>query len=147
MTEITAAAAVLQSGDRAGARARLESVWSRIAGDPEPVHECVLSHYMADVQDDPAEELTWDLRALDAALRCTDADARRHGQTFSVVAFMPSLHASLAGDYLKLGDVTRSREHLDAAQSFESALADDSYGQLIRSGIERLSGMLKARGA
>jgi hypothetical protein len=147
MTEIMAAIAVLHSGDRSGGRSRLEVVWARIADDPEPFHECVLSHYMADAQDDVADELAWDIRALDAALRCTDADAQRHQKTLSIPAFMPSLHANLGEDYLKLGDVARSRDHLVSGRSFVSHLADDAYGKMIRGGIERLARKLDAASA
>src|SRR6202044_3354999 len=70
--EIAAAAGVLRGGARSGGRCALEAVWSRIAADPEPLHECVLAHHLADAQDDPADELAWDIRALDAGLRCAD---------------------------------------------------------------------------
>jgi hypothetical protein len=91
MTEIMAAIALLHGGDLSGARARLEAIWSRIADDPQPIHECTLSHYLADAQSDMADELAWDIRALNAALRCTDADAHRHSQALSIAAFMTSL--------------------------------------------------------
>lgn len=146
MAEITAAAALVQSGDKAGARRRLEAVWARIAEDKAPMHEMALSHTLADAQDDPADELAWDLRALDAALRVTDGEAERHGQGLSIAAFLPSLHVNLAEDYFKLGDVALSREHLELARGFVGALADDGYGRLIRGGIERLGRSLDARG-
>jgi hypothetical protein len=139
MAEIMAAIAVLHGGDRSGGRSRLEAVWSRIANDPKPFHECVLSHYMADAQDDSTNELAWDIRALDAALRCTDAEAQQHHQTLSIPAFMPSLHTNLAEDYFKLGDFARSKDHLASARSFTANLANDAYGQMIHRGIERLA--------
>ena len=144
MAEILSAVALLHGGDRAGARSRFEGIWSRIAGAPEPIHACTLSHYMADVQDDPAEELAWDIRALDSALRSTDADAQRHSQAVSIAAFMPSLHVNLAEDYFKLGDVARSRDHLASARNFLGSLPDDPYGRMIRRGIERLATKLDA---
>jgi len=147
MAEIIAAGALLRSGDRAGARIRFEALWPPIAGGEQPYYECAFSHIMADVQDDPTEELAWDLRALAAARRCTDADVQRHGQVMSLAAFMPSLHASLAGDYYKLGDFALCREHLASDRQFVGDLADDSYGQLIRHGIERIERGLAAKGA
>jgi hypothetical protein len=144
MTDIMAAIAVLHGGDRAEARSRLHAVWSRIADDPQPFHECVLSHYMADAQEALEAELAWDLRALDAARRCTDAEAQRHQQGFSISAFMPSLHVNLAEDYLRLGDFARSRDHLASARSFIGNLAGDPYGQMIRRGVERLAMRLDA---
>jgi hypothetical protein len=144
MTEIMAGITQLMGGDRPGGRGRLEAVWARIEGDPEPFHECVLSHYLADAQDDLVDELAWDLRSLDAALRCTDADAQRHQNTLSIAVFMPSVHINLAEDYFKLGDLARSRDHLAAGRGCMGALADDAYGQLIRRGADRLARQLDA---
>ncbi|HVY89196.1 MAG TPA: hypothetical protein VG942_10035 [Hyphomonadaceae bacterium] len=139
IADIQAAAATSFTGDRVLARAQLESVWSRIAANAHPMHECALSHAMADMQDDPADELAWDLRALAAALRCTDADVQTHSPLSTIAAFMPSLHTNLAEDYFKLGDFTRSRDHLATARSFLGDLPDDPYGRMIRRGIERLA--------
>lgn len=146
MTEIFAAIALLQGGDRLGGRKALETIWARIADAPAPLHACTLAHYMADAQDDLADELAWDIRALEAALRCTDAEAQRQGQGLPIAAFMPSLHINLADDYFRLGDVVRSRNHLEAAQSFAGHLANDSYGRMIHGGIARLASKL-ANGA
>jgi hypothetical protein len=139
MDEIMAAIVVLHRGNRAGGRSELESIWARIADDPQPIHACTLAHYMADAQDNLQDELAWDLRALDAALSCTDADAQRHSQAMSIAAFMPSLHLNLADDYLKLGDLTRARNHLASARTFTDKLADDGYGLMIGRGIERVA--------
>ena len=141
VTEMMAAVAMAKGGDRAGARSRLESLLGRFGEDPDPYYECVLSHHLADVQDDLAEELAWDHRALDAALRCAE---ERHQA--SIAGFMPSLHTSLAQDYYKLGDFARSREHLDAGRGFTGHLADDAYGQLILGAMARLAKGLEARG-
>ncbi len=50
----------------------------RSARAPDALHIVSLAHYMADVQDDPAQELCWDLRALDASDSLTDARAQEH---------------------------------------------------------------------
>jgi hypothetical protein len=146
MVEIMSAIAVLRGGDRSGGRSQLAAIWSRIADNPEPMHECALSHSMADTQDDLADELAWDIRALNAALRCTDTDAQRHSEAPSIAAFMPSLHVNLAEDYFKLSDIARSKDHLASARIFLSALPDNAYAQLIRGGIERLAKHLDAYG-
>ena len=111
MTEIMAAVGLLRGGDRSGARARLEAIWSRIADEP-----------------------AWDIRALNPALCCTDAGAKRHSQALSIAAFMPSLHVNLGDDYFKLGDFARNKGHLASEHSFASALADDPYGPMIHIG-------------
>jgi hypothetical protein len=144
MSDIMAAIAVLQRGNRAGGRRELEAVWARIADNPEPIHVCTLAHYMADAQDNPADELAWDLRALDAALSCTDDDAQRHSQVQTIAAFLPSLHLNLAEDYLKLGDMMRATHHLASARIFTDRLADDGYGRMIRGGIRRIATRLEA---
>ena len=94
---------------------------------------------MADAQDDPAEELAWDLRALEAVQRCSDDDVRRHTPAQSLAVFMPSIHLSLAFDYLKLRNIAASREHLALARGFEWALPDDDYGKMIRDGMANLA--------
>jgi hypothetical protein len=71
-----------------------------------------------------------------------DERARKHHHSLTVAGFYPSLHLNLARDYQKLGDLPRAREHLAAARSSTSALADDGYGTMIRSGISRLAGEL-----
>src|ERR1700716_1717366 len=60
------------SGDRAAARARFSDLWNEIGENGDPLHRCAVAHYMADVRDDPAEELEWDLLALRAADSLTD---------------------------------------------------------------------------
>jgi hypothetical protein len=133
------AAARLRDTDRAGARSRLEAIWARIEHDHEPIHEVALSHWLANLQDDPVDELAWHLRAFGAAKRCTDADVQRHSPTASSVAeFMPSMHVNLGWAYSKLGDFAHAREHVALARSFAHLLPDDSYGQSVRSSIERL---------
>lgn len=145
MAEIFATKRLLDSGDHAGARRQLEALWRRVENDGELMHTVALAHYMADVQDDPAEALVWDMRAFDAALRCADADFERHSPS-KLPAFMPSLHVNLGWDYFKMGEFLRSGEHVALARSFIHELADDPYGRNIRASIERLADDLAARG-
>jgi hypothetical protein len=139
---ITAGAPLRNGGDRVSARVALEAVWAKISADPKPLHAMALAHTLADAQDDPAEELAWDIRALEAAGKLTDADVADSGPGQSIRAFMPSLHVNLAEDYFKLGDRARSQEHVDQARQFIDALADDAYGQLIRRGLDRMTARL-----
>ena len=144
MTDITDAIALLHSGDRAGARGRFEGIWARVSDNPSAFHECVLAHYMADAQVEIAEELSWDLRSIAAAKRCTDEDARRYQHTLAMAAFMPSLHLNLAEDYRKLGNFECSKQHLALARESMQSLGDDGYGRMIRAGIESLGAKLQA---
>ncbi|MFJ1747086.1 hypothetical protein ACIOJD_12710 [Streptomyces sp. NPDC088116] len=67
MTRIGQAAMLLHGGDREEARNRFGELWTEIGEAGDPLHRCTLAHYMADTQDDPGDELAWDLRALTAA--------------------------------------------------------------------------------
>ena len=68
MTRIGQAIMLHHAGDREEARNRFaRAVGGDRRGRATPLHRCTLAHYMADTQDDPADELGWDLRALSAA--------------------------------------------------------------------------------
>lgn len=54
-------------GDREEARNRLVDLWEEVGERGDPYHRCILAHYLADTEADPADELDWDLRALTAA--------------------------------------------------------------------------------
>lgn len=139
MERIGAAIALSQSGERAAARLRFEEIWTEISPGGEAFHRCVLAHYLADLQDDPREELAWDLRALEAAGSVTDARVREHDASLHVRGFYPSLHLNLAEDYRRLGEPDKAREHLAEAEHASSALGDDGYGGGVRAAIGRLA--------
>nr|WP_229879498.1 hypothetical protein [Streptomyces echinoruber] len=67
LTRIGQVVMLHHAGDREEARGRLLDLWAEIGEDGDPLHRCTLAHYLADTQDDPADELAWDLRALSAA--------------------------------------------------------------------------------
>ncbi|MEU9030009.1 hypothetical protein AB0D46_21315 [Streptomyces sp. NPDC048383] len=175
MTRIGQAVILLHAGDREEARNRLGAIWSEIGEDGDSLHRCTLAHYMADAQDDPADELAWDLRALTAADGLTAAGpatdgppadgpatggpgadgvvdrpggavpARRAGDgpgrpgpQRAVRVFYPSLHLSLAADYVKLRRPEAARVHLARARAATGALSDDGYGNGVRAAIARL---------
>ncbi|GLY42471.1 hypothetical protein Amsp01_084940 [Amycolatopsis sp. NBRC 101858] len=118
-------------GDRAGAYATFTALWASIGPDGDSLHRVALAHHMADVCDDPAEELEWDLRALAAAGAMTDSATAR--------GFYPSLHLNLGEDYRKLGDLTAAREHLQLARGRLDALCDDDYAAGIRLALDGLA--------
>ncbi|MFF3213589.1 hypothetical protein ACFYYB_23275 [Streptomyces sp. NPDC002886] len=140
MTRIGQAVILLHAGDREEARNRLGEIWSEIGTEGDSLHRCTLAHYLADAQDDPAEELAWDLRALTAAH--TEADGP--GPPAAVRVFYPSLHLSLAADYVKLRRPEAARIHLARARAATGALADDGYGNGVRAAIARLERRLAA---
>ncbi|MFJ6938513.1 hypothetical protein [Streptomyces sp. NPDC101132] len=151
MTRIGQAVMLLHAGDRAEARERLAAIWTEIGCEGAPLHLCTLAHYMADAQDDPSDELAWDLRALTAAEGLgaggparDDGPAAGRAPAVAVRALYPSLHLNLAADYVKLQRPDAARVHLDRARAASGALGDDGYGNGVRAAIERLD--LRLRG-
>jgi hypothetical protein len=139
MKTITEAVALGQSGDSAAARDRLLAIWRDIGVLGDPLHRCTLAHYLADLYDDPARALTWDIRALDAADALTDDRVQRHHASLQVAGFYPSLHLNLADNYRRLGSWTAAAEQLTAARKHLDALADDGYGAMIRAALDEVA--------
>ncbi|MEU8223921.1 hypothetical protein [Kribbella sp. NPDC048915] len=129
LAEITAAAEAGRSGDRETARTRLTELWNEI---DDPATRGVIAHFLADVQDETADELTWDLKALELV---------------SDDGWLPSLHLSLADDYRRLSEFSKAEEHLAAAATNLDRLPEGGYGDVIRSGFAHVSEALKARSA
>jgi hypothetical protein len=144
MREIQAAILTLQGGARTEARQAFTHIWAKIARDPKPLQECTLAHFMADAQDNLQDELAWDQRALAAAMRCTDADAKGHHDSLSIAAFMPSLHLNLGDDNLRLGDKAACRRHLEAGAAATADLPDTPYASMIRAGLDGLAERLRS---
>jgi hypothetical protein len=126
-------------GDRAGAYATFTALWASVGPDGDPLHRVALAHHTADVCDDPAEELEWDLRALAAADSLTDSRAQEYHSSLAVRGFYPSLHLNLGEDYRKLGDLAAAREQLTLARSRLDALCDDDYAAGIRLALDGLA--------
>jgi len=138
MTRIGQVVMLHHAGDREEARHRFLDLWAEIGEHGDPLHRCTLAHYMADAQDDPSDELAWDLRALTAAEELTDDRLAEHESTLAVRALYPSLHLNLAADYVKLDRSDAARTHLRRARGAAAALADDTYGDGVRAAISRL---------
>ncbi|MEU5610487.1 hypothetical protein ACI2L4_24825 [Streptomyces sparsogenes] len=144
-TRIGQAVMLHRGGDREEARNRLSELWREIhrgGAGGDPFHRCALAHYLADTQDDPADELRWDLLALAAADRIADAD--RRPAAGEVRAFYPSLHLSLAADYAKLGRPEAARGQLALARASARGLVEGPYGDGVRAAIHRLALRLDA---
>ncbi|MCM2577443.1 hypothetical protein [Streptomyces meridianus] len=124
-------------GDREEARNRLALLWQEISDNGDAFHRCTLAHYLADMQDDPADELAWDLRALQAAEQASVAGPS-HGENPAVRALYASLHLNLAADYARLNRPDEARLHLDMAWRASTALPDDRYAQGVRTAIGRM---------
>ncbi|MFJ6729469.1 MULTISPECIES: hypothetical protein [unclassified Streptomyces] len=117
-------------GDREEARRRLLALWTELGEDGDPLHRCTVAHYLADTQDDPFDELAWDLRALTAA--------EERERSPEVRSLYPSLHLNLAADYVKLGRTEAARTHVRKARRAARSLGDDPYADGVRGAISRM---------
>ena len=139
LARISDALGLYNSGRRADAREAFAQLWAE-ASEGDPFHQCVLAHYMADAQDEPADELEWDRKALAAADRISRE--RPDAASLTILSLYPSLHLNLADVLYRLGRIDEARKHVNLAQQGTGALAHDGYGQMIRAGIERLTARL-----
>ncbi|MCU1687021.1 MAG: hypothetical protein JWQ81_7760 [Amycolatopsis sp.] len=139
MTRIGRGIELRTLGEREAARTLFAEVWAEIGPEGDALHRCALAHSMADVQDDPREELRWDLLALDAADSVTDDRVHEAGVAGSVRGFYPSLHLNLGEVYRKLGDAEKAMDHLVLGGAAVDALGDDGYGRMITGGLDALA--------
>ncbi|MGK5632944.1 hypothetical protein [Streptomyces sp. URMC 123] len=138
MTRIGQAVMLHRAGDREEARNRLAALWAELGEDGDPLHRCTLAHYLADLQDDPDDELLWDARALAAADGGAAGRPPADHPSRAVRALYPSLHLNLAADHLKLGRPEAARAQLERARAACRVLPDDEYGDGVRAAIGRL---------
>lgn len=134
--DIRAGVDLRAAGKTEEARIFFFSLWERL-DKSEGLARCFLAHSMADVQDDPNEELHWDLLALDAAEEVTDEQAAERDVPGGRLGLYPSLHLNVAEAYIKLGDEGAARQHYFAGREHLHLLADDDYGRRLRRGFER----------
>ena len=131
-----------RGGDRTEARTRLLRLWAEIGVPGDPLHRCTLAHFLADTQDDPADALAWDLRALSAAVELSEAGtAGRPRGPVVARALYPVLHLSLAVDYAALGRADAARSHLrHARRTAEAAWRDgrDGHHTDVHAAVRRL---------
>ncbi|WP_067472086.1 hypothetical protein [Nocardia amamiensis] len=145
MAVITHAVALGHDGRPDDAREALLALWSSLGPQGDPLHRCTLAHYLADLYDDAAEALTWDVRALDAADSLTNDRAKSYDASLRVVAFYPSLHLNLADNYRRLGSFAAAQREIDAARSRLHTLGDDGYGTLIRMAVADVEAAIRER--
>ncbi|WP_430335271.1 hypothetical protein [Rhodococcus sp. ACT016] len=143
MDVITRAVELGRKGDADAARSALVDLWAGIGPVGDPLHRCTLAHYLADLYDDPAQALVWDVRALDAADALTDERVQHHHAGLAVRGFYPSLHLNLADNLRRLGSFDAARTHIDAAAAYLDALGDDAYGRMIRGALEDVAASVR----
>ncbi|WP_016910454.1 hypothetical protein [Streptomyces xiaopingdaonensis] len=127
-----------RAGDREEARNRLAQLWAETHPEHDLFHRCTIAHYLADTQEDRADELAWDQRAMAAAEALTGAEVHWGEHALAVRSLYPSLHLNLAADHAALGDERSARRELRAARSYLPELSEDGYGDGIRAAVHRL---------
>ncbi|MET8755922.1 hypothetical protein ABZW32_38390 [Streptomyces sp. NPDC004667] len=145
MDAIGRAVAEGRAGDVPSARRKLLALWSTIGVTGDPLHRCSLAHYLADLYEDPAQALAWDVRALDAADAVTEQRAQEHQAGLHIAGFYPSLHLNLADGYRRLGSFGAAAEHIEEARAQTDRLPRDAYGDLVRHAIHEVAEAIAAR--
>jgi hypothetical protein len=134
-----------RTGDIASARQKLLGLWSAIGVTGDPLHRCSLAHYLADLYEDPAQALAWDVRALDAADAVTDQRVKEHHTSLHIAGFYPSLYLNLADNYRRLGSFDAAAEHISAAKTHAPNLPQDPYGGLLHGAIQEVAEAIAGR--
>ncbi|NJQ03132.1 hypothetical protein [Streptomyces zingiberis] len=134
-----------RAGDVLSARHKLLNLWSEIGVTGDPLHRCSLAHYLADLYDDPARALAWDVRALDAAVAVTEQRAQEHHASLHIAGFYPSLHLNLADDYRRLGSFNAATEHINTAQEHAPHLPQGAYGASLRTALDEMAEAISRR--
>lgn len=135
MEAISTAVLLGRQGDNESARRDLLSLWHTIGITGDPFHRCTLAHYLADLYENAAEALIWDVRALDAADALTEERAQQHHASLHVAGFRPSLTLNIADNLRRLGAFGAAAEYISDAERHSSALPDDAYGDTIRTAV------------
>ncbi|GAA3289526.1 hypothetical protein [Streptomyces cinereospinus] len=145
MEAISRAVAEGRAGDTLTARQKLLKLWSAIGVTGDPLHRCSLAHHLADLHEDPARALAWDIRALDAADAVTEQRVQEHHAGLHIAGFYPSLHLNLADNYRRLGSFDAATEHIDAAEEHAPHLRQDAYGALLRTALDEVAEAISRR--
>ncbi|CAM3975780.1 hypothetical protein [Smaragdicoccus niigatensis] len=144
-----AAAFALQPTDPEGALARLMDMWNALDRN-DRAGQCILAHYIADLQSDVADELRWDETALEASNGVTDDDLQKLHPTLTVAGFIPSLQLNVADGYRRVGRFEDASAALTKSVAHNDALPLDlpeevTYREMILGGQQRLADRISRR--
>ncbi|MFJ4774524.1 hypothetical protein ACIP88_36390 [Streptomyces uncialis] len=134
-----------RTGNTHSARHQLLDLWSQIGVTGDPLHRCSLAHYLADLYEDPAQALAWDVRALDAADAVTERRVQEHHADLHIAGFYPSLHLNLADNYRRLGSFDAATEHINAAKGHALNLRQDAYGASLCTALDEVAEAISRR--
>lgn len=139
---VAAAITSAQAGESVVAVQRLEECWQTATERDEYALRCIIAHHLADLQTDVGSELLWDLRALESHEHVAPDGFHALGLD-SVEQMLPSLHLNLGDAWFRIGDRARASHHLREGNAARHVLAEDGYGRMIRSGLNRLAERLE----
>ena len=139
---ITSAVRLGLGGDTQRGRDALSDCWHATT-EADHAQRCVIAHYLADLQSSLDDAVSWDEVALSEHADVADEELAPVGIT-SAAGLAPSLHLNLGDGYLRQGRVDAARAQLQAGMRSLSVLADDGYGAMIRSGLDRLETRVQA---
>ncbi|MFC8226353.1 hypothetical protein [Streptomyces sp. NPDC057287] len=134
-----------RTGNTLSARQKLLNLWSAIGVTGDPLHRCSLAHYLADLFEDPAQALAWDVRALDAADAVSEQRVQEHHASLRIAGFYPSLHLNLADNYRRLGSFGAATDHINAAKEHAPNLLQDAYGAFLRTALDEVAEAISRR--
>lgn len=133
MASIAQVQQVALRGGKEQATAGLLALWDQIGAGGPPLHRVTVAHYLADLQDDPADELLWNERALAAA-----HEAQSKEEADAVRPLLASLNFNTAQTLYRLGRRPGALRHLSKAEQSQAHLPHDGYGEMLRTEIAAL---------
>jgi hypothetical protein len=100
-----------------------KQAWEQATNDFE---RFASAHYIARHQKSVADKLKWDETALQLALNINDDEIK---------GAYPSLYLNIAKCHEDLHDFVKANENYQLALKYTNHLLDDSYGNMIKAGI------------
>jgi hypothetical protein len=130
-----------------GGAASLQELWDSL-DENDLAGRLVVAHYLADVQEDVAEEVRWDELALTLVDRVTDEDLQALHPTLTVMGFVPSLQLNVADGYRRLGRFEDAAEALRWSIAYNVLLPvelteQEAYCQMIVDAQQRVGDLLE----
>lgn len=88
---------------------------------------CMVSHYIARLQETPEDILHWNQESLNYANAVNDE---------RVQTFYPSLYLNMGKSYEDLGNAEKAREYYQLAAGTLQVLPESKYTDMVRHGVE-----------
>jgi hypothetical protein len=121
----------------------LTEIWAELQTDhpTAALPMSMVAHLLADLQDDPSEELRWDLASLHALAPVWEQGT--DGRLFDAACrSLPSIYLSLAHATYKCGDTNSAREYVRRARLIFPILPESRYTDQADASIASLERVL-----